>query len=157
MEGDPSEGVIVAHYMYQPSAPGRDAPGTAPAQPVPSAQPGAEAPKPAFDPTMIVLLLVPLMLFFFMSRSQTKKQKELETSLKVGDKVVLRSGMIGKIIESGDRMKIEIAPGVKVECLKSAIEGKDVGPAVDAKAKESAKEAPKEPSKDKDKPQEKKA
>lgn len=106
---------------------------------------------------MIMLLVVPLMLFFFMSRSQQKKQKQLEASIKVGDRVITRSGIIGKIIESGDRKtKLEIAPGVNVMVIKTSIEGLDVEPA------EVKKDAPKDGPKDgkepsKDKPQEKKA
>lgn len=106
---------------------------------------------------MIMLLVVPLMLFFFMSRSQQKKQKQLEASIKVGDRVITRSGLIGKIIESGDRKtKLEIAPGVNVMVIKTSIEGLDVDPA------EVKKDAPKDAPKDgkdasKDKPQEKKA
>ena len=106
---------------------------------------------------MIMLLVVPLMLFFFMSRSQQKKQKQLEASIKVGDRVITRSGIIGKIIESGDRKtKLEIAPGVNVMVIKTSIEGLDVDPA------EAKKDAPKDGPKDgkepsKDKPQEKKA
>jgi preprotein translocase subunit YajC len=135
----------VAEFLFQPTtAPAREAPGGATSQPVAPPQ-GAEAPRPGFDPTMIVLLLLPLVLFFFLSRSQSKKQKELEASLKVGDKVVLRSGLVGKLIELGDRAKVEIAPGVKVEVLKSGIEGRDGGDVKsggDAKAKEPAKDKP---------------
>lgn len=110
---------------------------------------------------MIMLLVVPLMLFFFMSRSQQKKQKQLEASIKVGDRVITRSGIIGKIIESGDRKtKLEIAPGVNVMVIKTSIEGLDVDPAEVKKdaAKDAAKEAPKDGKEaSKDKPQEKKA
>lgn len=106
---------------------------------------------------MIMLLVVPLMLFFFMSRSQQKKQKQLEASIKVGDRVITRSGIIGKIIESGDRKtKLEIAPGVNVMVIKTSIEGLDVDPA--EVKKDAAKEAPKDGKEaSKDKPQEKKA
>ena len=71
--------------------------------------------------------------------------------------MITRSGIIGKIIESGDRKtKLEIAPGVNVMVIKTSIEGLDVEPA------EVKKDAPKDGAKDgkepsKDKPQEKKA
>ena len=43
-----------------------------------------------------------------------------------GDKVVTHSGMIGKLVEVGERSyKLEIAPGVKIDVLKSSIAGKD--------------------------------
>ena len=70
-------------------------------------------------------MLLPLLLVFFMlwtSRSQSKKQKELEASLKPGDVVVTQSGLIGKIIDLGEvNTKLEIAPGVNVKVRKSSI------------------------------------
>lgn len=76
---------------------------------------------------MPLLFVLPMILImFFMSRSQQKKQKELEDKLKVGDRVVTHSGLIGKLVEKGDRtVKIEIAPGVKVSMLRTAITGLD--------------------------------
>jgi preprotein translocase subunit YajC len=65
-----------------------------------------------------------------MTRGQSKKQKQLESSLKSGDTVVTQSGLIGKLIEVNDgRVKLEIAPGVAVRMLKSAIAGLDGGDA----------------------------
>jgi preprotein translocase subunit YajC len=105
----------------------------------------------------MLILLLPLLLIFLMTRSQTKKQKQLESSLKVGDRVLAQSGLIGKLIEVGDRtVKLEIAPGVNVQMLKSSIQGLDGAdqkPAAALDAKQDAKA--KEPAKDK--PQEKKA
>ncbi len=78
---------------------------------------------------MLLIMALPLLLLIFMTRSQSKKQKELENSLKVGDRVVTQSGLIGKIMEMNERTaKIEIAPGVPVQMLKSAIQGPDVVP-----------------------------
>lgn len=144
----------MAHFFFQQTnqAAGR-ADGT-PTTTQPAAPPTSTAPAPAaeprspFDPTMIVLLLAPILLVFWMTRSQTKKQKDLETSLKPGDRVVTRAGMVGKIIELGDRyIKLEIAPGVNVQVVKSGIDGKetpDPKAAEAAKAKESPKEKPQE-------------
>jgi preprotein translocase subunit YajC len=84
----------------------------------------------------MLLFLLPILLIFFMTRSQNKKQKDLESSLKVGDKVITRSGLVGRIVDLGDRAKVEIAPGVNVTMLRSAIEGVDGG---DKKADESKK------------------
>ncbi|NUQ79255.1 MAG: preprotein translocase subunit YajC [Polyangiaceae bacterium] len=92
-----------------------------------------------------------------MTRNQTKKQKQLESNLKVGDRVLSQSGLIGKIVDMGERtVKMEIAPGVNVQMLKSSIQGladADQKPAGDAKQDAKAKE----PAGSKDKPQEKKA
>ena len=80
----------------------------------------------------MLFLLLPVLLIFWMTRSQNKKQKDLEESLKVGDRVVTRAGMIGKVTKLGEKTaEIEIAPGVLVAFLKTAIEGKD---ATDPKA-----------------------
>lgn len=74
-----------------------------------------------------LIFLLPLALIFFMSRGQNKKQKELEANLKAGDRVITRAGAIGKVIDVGPRVvKVELAPGVNVQFLKTAIEGLDV-------------------------------
>jgi preprotein translocase subunit YajC len=74
-----------------------------------------------------LILLVPLLLMmFFSTRSQQKKQAAAISSLKKGDKVLTQGGMVGKLIEIGDRYaKIELAPGVKVDFLKTGLLGKD--------------------------------
>jgi preprotein translocase subunit YajC len=74
-----------------------------------------------------LLLLVPLLLLmFFSTRSQQKKQAQAIAQLKKGDRVITQSGLVGKLLEVGDRYaKLELAPGVKVEILKSGLLGKD--------------------------------
>jgi preprotein translocase subunit YajC len=74
-----------------------------------------------------LLLFVPLIFFLFLSsRSQQKKQQAAISALKKGDRVLTQSGLVGKLIELGDRYaKVEIAPGVKVDVLKSGLVGKD--------------------------------
>lgn len=74
-----------------------------------------------------LLLLVPLLILMFWStRSQQKKQQQAVASLKKGDRVLTQSGLVGKLIELGDRYaKVEVAPGVKVDILKSGLIGKD--------------------------------
>lgn len=72
----------------------------------------------------ILFFLLPLLFVFLMTRSQSKKQKEIEAALKPGDVVVIQSGLIGKIIDLGDvNVKLEIAPGVNVRVRKSSIQG----------------------------------
>ena len=66
---------------------------------------------------LMLMAFLPVILFmFFSSRSQQKKQKELESKLKKGDRVVTQSGLVGKLVETvdGRHVKLEIAPGVKV-------------------------------------------
>lgn len=132
----------MSHLFFQPqtaTAPGREG------QPQPApAQPGAQegAPPPAAEPpggmgmTTILMLALPLLLLFFMTRNQNKRQKQLEQSLKVGDRVILQSGILGKLVELGEvRGKVEIAPGVSIQILKSAIQGVDGGEAKPGEAK----------------------
>ena len=76
-----------------------------------------------------LLLLVPMVIaMFWMQSKQQKKQKELEDSLKTGDRVVTQSGLIGKLTDKGNRyVKVEIAPGIKVQMLRTAVVARDTG------------------------------
>jgi hypothetical protein len=48
----------------------------------------------------------------------------------------MQSGVIGKLVELGDRYaKLEVAPGMKIEVLKSGLLGKDSGEAATAAEK----------------------
>ena len=127
-----------AAFLFQtvPPAPGRpEAPQSAPA-PAPAAaeqQPSGPAPQAeapgAFSLLFPLLLLLPLFLImFWSSRSQQKKQAAALSALKKGDRVLTQSGLVGKLLEVGDRYaKVELSPGVKVEMLKTGLIGKDTG------------------------------
>jgi preprotein translocase subunit YajC len=115
-----------------PPAPGRGEGAPAPqagqpSQGVPDG--GGGAPPSALSGAFPLLLVVPMLLvMFFMNRSQQKRQKELESKLKAGDQVVTQSGLIGKLTERGDKYaKVEIAPGIKVKMLRTAVIGLDTG------------------------------
>lgn len=97
---------------------------TAPSTPTPTAAPEAGG---TFGMLLPLLLFVPLILMmFWQSRSAQKRQQKVITELKKGDTVLTQGGLRGKLVEMGDRFaKIEIAPGTKVEILKSAVLGKD--------------------------------
>ena len=136
-------------YSFQPTAPGQGpagppptTTGTAPAD-VPPAGGGGGPFGGQIMPLLIMVL--PILLIFMTMRGQTKKQKQIESSIKTGDTVITQSGLIGKITEmvGETRVKVEIAPGVSVRMLKSAISGVDAGEVKTAEVK--------------DKPQEKKA
>ncbi len=89
---------------------------------------------------MLVMFLPMVLLIWFMNRSQTKKQKDLENKLKRGDQVLVVGGVVGKIAELGTKYaKIEIAPGVKIQIVKSAIQGLDSGEEPALAAKDAAK------------------
>lgn len=79
-----------------------------------------------------LLLLLPLfVIMFWSSRSQAKKQTQALAALKKGDRVLTQSGLVGKLVEVGDRYaKVEIAPNVRIEMLKTGLLGKDTGDVV---------------------------
>ena len=82
----------------------------------------------------MLAMLVPLMiLMFWLPRSQQKKQEAAVSSLKRGDRVVTQSGLVGKLVEVGDRyVKVELAPGVNVQMLRTGLVGRDADPAAAA-------------------------
>lgn len=79
------------------------------------------------SPFFFLILFVPLIgMMFWSSRSQQKKQQKALAELKKGDLVLTQGGLRGRLVEMGDRFaKVEIAPGTKIEVLKSAVLGKD--------------------------------
>jgi len=130
-------------FMFQPSsAPGREG-NTVPAAPAANAptegQPSTGVPAPASDGglfggsglTMLLPLVAFVVIMLWSQRSQAKKQKAVEEGIKVGERVVTTSGIVGKVIEVGERTtRVEIAPGVHVTFLKTAIQGPDPTSAV---------------------------
>jgi preprotein translocase subunit YajC len=116
-------------FQAVPPAPGRV--GT-PAQPAdhPSSG-GSDAPPPPGGGIMgmlFPLLLVGMLIFiFWSSRSQQKKQDAAIAQLKKGDRVVLQGGLIGRLVDIEPKYaKVEIAPGVKVQVLRTSLSGRDV-------------------------------
>lgn len=84
-----------------------------------------------------VLLMV--VMLYFVTRADKKKRSTLEASLNKGDRVVTRAGFVGKIISlEGKHARVEIAPGVVVTVVKTAIEGRE---GADEPAKPDAKSA----------------
>lgn len=75
----------------------------------------------------MLLMFVPLILFlFWQSRSQQKKQEAAISALKKGDRIVTQSGLVGKLVEVDTRYaKVELAPGVKVQVLRTSLVGRD--------------------------------
>lgn len=72
---------------------------------------------------ILVLALGVLILFMFTNNRKRRKQAEaLVNSLKVGDQVLLHSGIFGKVIDlEEDRLTIETAPKVKLTIIKQAV------------------------------------
>jgi len=72
------------------------------------------------------LLLIGMTGWMFWQQSrQQKTRKELQSSLKSGDRVVTIGGVIGTVRQVKDnQLVLEIAEGVRIHVLKSAIGSK---------------------------------
>ncbi len=86
---------------------------------------------------ILVLALGVLILFMFTNNRKRRKQaEELVNSLKVGDQVLLHSGIFGQVTDlEEDRLTIETAPKVKLTVIKQAVRS------VEANQEEKSEEA----------------
>jgi len=78
-------------------------------------------------PLLLVLVLaVPLVMSTRKQKKQQAAQKDLQTSLSAGDRVMTTSGLYGTVADaSGDNtIDIEIAPGVVTTWLRLAVREK---------------------------------
>jgi preprotein translocase subunit YajC len=75
--------------------------------------------------TIIPMVLIIVVFYFFMILPQTKKakaQKKFRENIKVGDKIVTIGGIHGKIAEIADTtLIITVEAGVKLKIEKNAI------------------------------------
>jgi preprotein translocase subunit YajC len=111
-----------------PPAPGRQQGEVQPDRPPAGQAAGAPSGEPGAGGFWFMLAMFAplLLLLFWSSRSQAKKQEKVLSSLAKGDRVLTQSGLVGKFLEMSDRFaKVEIAPGVKVDVLRTSILGKD--------------------------------
>jgi preprotein translocase subunit YajC len=85
--------------------------------------PSAQGQNPLVS--LIPLLLIIVVFYFFMIRPQMKRQKELvnyRSSLKKGDKVITTGGIYGKVSEVNDQsLTLEIADNIHIKVDKSAV------------------------------------
>ncbi len=83
------------------------------------------APKGPGLQSLVFLVLIIVVFYFFMIRPQVKKQKEAtnyRSSLKKGDKVSTSGGIYGKINDVKDNtVTLEIAENIIVKVDKSAV------------------------------------
>ncbi|MBP5791375.1 MAG: preprotein translocase subunit YajC [Kiritimatiellae bacterium] len=89
---------------------------------------GAERPQQQGGFGMFVPMLLILAIFYFMMiRPQQRKEKErrkMIEELRAGAKIVFGNGILGTIIEATEKtFKVETAPGVSMEVLRSAVQG----------------------------------
>ena len=75
---------------------------------------------------LMLMAFLPVIFFmFFSQRSTQKKQKEMESKLKKGDRIVTQAGLVGKLVDpvEGRHAKIEIAPRSQCDDLKPVRKG----------------------------------
>lgn len=74
------------------------------------------------DIILVLALGVLILVMFTNNRKRRKQAQELVNSLKVGDQVLLHSGIFGKVTElEEDRLTIETAPKVNLTVIKQAV------------------------------------
>ena len=69
-------------------------------------------------------ILMFVVIYFFMTRPQQKRaknEKELESALKVGDKIITKSGLHGKVSELADTTVVVETMSGKLKMERSAI------------------------------------
>ena len=74
--------------------------------------------------TMLPILLMFVVMYFFMimpQQKRIKKEKEFESGLKVGDKIITKSGLHGKIAELSETTVVIETMSGKLKMEKSAI------------------------------------
>jgi preprotein translocase subunit YajC len=100
-------------------------------------------------PSLILLALIPLALYFFMIRPQRRRvrdQQALQRSIGVGDEIVTTSGIFGFITgEDGDKFWLEIDDDVQIRIARAAVQSK-----VDTSATDASDAPADRPSKDDD-------
>ena len=88
----------------------------------------AQSAAPGGDGGMSIIFLIGMfaIMYFFLIRPQVKRQKEhkaMVEGLKKGDEIQTSGGMMGKITEIGDNfMKVDIADNVIVTVRKTSVE-----------------------------------
>ena len=83
--------------------------------------------------SLLPLILIIVVFYFFMIRPQVKKQKELKTyrsSIQKGEKIVTTGGIYGKVTDVKDQtVTVEIAENIRIKIDKNAVlkDSSDVG------------------------------
>lgn len=75
--------------------------------------------------SLLPLVAIALLFWLLLVRPASRRQKELsrmQASLKVGDEVMLTSGIFGTLRETdADHVRVEIAEGVAVKVARGAV------------------------------------
>ncbi len=85
--------------------------------------------------SVLPLVGIALLFWFLMIRPAQRRQREvrqMQSSLSVGDEVMLTSGIYGVLQSLEDeRVSVQVAPGVVVEVARGAV-GARVAPSIDS-------------------------
>ena len=88
-----------------------------------AASPGQPNALIQFAPFAIILAIFYFLILLPMKRRQ-KKIQAFQESLKVGDKVIMTSGIYGAITRLGDKsVQLQIADKVRIEVARQAVAG----------------------------------
>ncbi|MTD57099.1 preprotein translocase subunit YajC [Amycolatopsis pithecellobii] len=96
-----------------------------------------------FLPLLLMLVVaIPLIMGSRKQKRAAQEQKNLQTSLSEGDRVMTTSGLYGTVADTSDdtTIDIEIAPGVVTTWLRQAVREK-VAPPVDDEFDDSAEQS----------------
>ncbi len=74
---------------------------------------------------LLPLVAIALLFWLLIIRPASRRQKDqvrMQSSLNLGDEVMLTSGIFGKVTElTDDRLMVDIAPGVTIRVARGAI------------------------------------
>ena len=105
-------------------------------------QTGAAGGPPAIYNLLFFALLAGI-IYFLLIRPEQQRRKVLDRQvkgLKRNDVVILSCGTHGRVVTLGDKvLGIEIAPNVKIQVDRSAIQRVDTAPAAEGREKEREK------------------
>ena len=75
--------------------------------------------------TLVIQILLMIAIFYFLmirpNQQRAKKEKEFEAGLKVGDRIITKSGIHGKIAEQSEATVVVETMAGKIKMEKSAI------------------------------------
>jgi preprotein translocase subunit YajC len=81
----------------------------------------ADSPLTPFDLLLFALVAVMVFFIFGQNRKRRREAEALMRSVEVGDKVVLASGIVGKVTEVQDEEITIVSAGSKMLVLKAAV------------------------------------
>lgn len=91
------------------------------------AQTAAAGAGPSFMSSLILFLPLILIWYFLLIKPQQKKAKQRDqmvAAIRKGDQIITGGGILGKVtkaVENSPEIEVEIADGVRIKLLRSAI------------------------------------